>query len=449
MKKVITYGSFDLFHEGHYRLLERAKALGDYLIVGVTTEHYDEARGKVNVVDSLMERIEHVRQTGFADEIIIEDHVGQKVEDIQKYDIDIFTVGSDWTGQFDHLRDYCEVVYLERTKGISSTILRGRKFGIIRLGIIGSGRIVKRFVPEVKYVSGINTEVVYNPNLESAQKLAEENELQVYTDSREVLYEHADAVYIATPHNTHYEYIKDALDHGKHVLCEKPMVLSEKQAVEVFTLAEEKGLVLMEALKTAYAPGFIKLISTVKSGKIGRIVDVESTFTKLVTGKGREFQKNENGGSFTELGSYPLLAVIKILGTDYKNVRFKSFCDKNGIDLYTKADFEYEHAIASIKVGLGVKSEGNLVVSGTGGNVVADAPWWMTKNFEIHYENTELNEKYFSMYLGQGLRYEIAAFVSHINHYDKKKVLSKKESIVLAKLMETFLQDTQKEIIEL
>ena len=144
MKKVITYGSFDLFHEGHYRLLERAKALGDYLIVGVTTEHYDEARGKVNVVDSLMERIEHVRQTGFADEIIIEDHVGQKVEDIQKYGIDIFTVGSDWAGQFDHLREYCEVVYLERTKGISSTMLRGKRFGIIRLGIIGSGRIADR-----------------------------------------------------------------------------------------------------------------------------------------------------------------------------------------------------------------------------------------------------------------------------------------------------------------
>ena len=65
MKKVITYGSFDLFHEGHYRLLQRAKALGDYLIVGVTTEHYDESRGKMNVVDSLMDRIENVRKTGF------------------------------------------------------------------------------------------------------------------------------------------------------------------------------------------------------------------------------------------------------------------------------------------------------------------------------------------------------------------------------------------------
>lgn len=79
MKKVITYGSFDLFHEGHCRLLERAKELGDYLIVGVTTEHYDESRGKLNIIDSLMERIENVKKTGFADEIIIEDHIGQKI----------------------------------------------------------------------------------------------------------------------------------------------------------------------------------------------------------------------------------------------------------------------------------------------------------------------------------------------------------------------------------
>ena len=76
MTKVITYGTFDLFHEGHYKLLQRAKALGDYLIVGVTTEHFDEARGKVNVIDPILERIENVRKTGFADEIIVEDHVG-------------------------------------------------------------------------------------------------------------------------------------------------------------------------------------------------------------------------------------------------------------------------------------------------------------------------------------------------------------------------------------
>ena len=99
MIKVITYGTYDLFHEGHYRLLERAKALGDYLIVGVTSEAYDEARGKFNVIDSVATRIENVRKTGFADEIIVEESPGQKFSDIKKYDIDIFTVGSDWTGE--------------------------------------------------------------------------------------------------------------------------------------------------------------------------------------------------------------------------------------------------------------------------------------------------------------------------------------------------------------
>ena len=124
MVKVITYGTFDLFHEGHYRLLKRAKALGDYLIVGVTTESFDKARGKLNVIDSLMTRIENVKKTGFADEIIIEEAVGQKFSDIKKYHVDIFTVGSDWVGKFDYLKEYCQVVYLERTKDISSTMLQ-------------------------------------------------------------------------------------------------------------------------------------------------------------------------------------------------------------------------------------------------------------------------------------------------------------------------------------
>ena len=106
MKKVITYGSFDLFHEGHYNILKRAKELGDYLIVGVTTEHYDRSRGKLNLVDPIMTRIDNVRKTGFADEIIVEDHEGQKVEDIQKYGIDTFVLGTDWVGKFDYLKDY-------------------------------------------------------------------------------------------------------------------------------------------------------------------------------------------------------------------------------------------------------------------------------------------------------------------------------------------------------
>ena len=127
MKRVITYGTFDLLHFGHIRLLERAKALGDYLIVGVTTDDFDKLRGKINVQQSLMERIEAVRNTGLADEIIVEEYEGQKIEDIKQYNIDIFAIGSDWKGKFDYLKEFCEVVYLERTQGVSSSEIRSER----------------------------------------------------------------------------------------------------------------------------------------------------------------------------------------------------------------------------------------------------------------------------------------------------------------------------------
>lgn len=130
MKKVITYGTYDLIHKGHIRLLERAKALGDYLVVGVTADNFDRARGKINVQQSLIERIENVRQTGLADEIIVEEYEGQKIDDIKRLGIDIFTVGSDWKGHFDYLNEYCKVVYLDRTQGISSSELRAEKCDI-------------------------------------------------------------------------------------------------------------------------------------------------------------------------------------------------------------------------------------------------------------------------------------------------------------------------------
>lgn len=439
MKKVITYGTFDLFHEGHYKLLQRAKELGDYLIVGVTTESYDHVRGKLNIVDSMSERIENVRKSGFADKIIIEESYGQKVTDIKKYGVDIFTVGSDWVGVFDYIEDYCEVVYLERTKDISSTILREKNKKIQQIGIIGSGRIANRFIPEAKLVSGINVNSVYNKNKESAKGFAEKWNVNYYTDL-EKFFQENDSVYIATPHETHYEYIKLALEHGKNVLCEKPMVLEKSQAEELHKYAKDKKLILLEAIKTAYSPAFEKLIGMVCSGAIGSIRYIDASFTKLEDDSTRELTDKKYGGSLIELGSYCLLPIIKLLGEDYENIDFQSLYNKNGLDIFTKVTLKYKNAIATINCGLGVKSEGKLIIGGTKGYIVVDSPWWKTAYFEIHHGNNTSVEKYAERFLGDGLRYEIRDFVNLINGDEKNQFkLTSVETIAIATILEKFI----------
>lgn len=441
MTKVITYGTFDLFHEGHYRLLQRAKELGDYLIVGVTTEAYDRARGKLNVIDPLLTRVENVRKTGFADEIIIEESQGQKFSDIKKYHVDIFTVGSDWVGQFDFLNDYCKVVYLDRTKNISSTMLRERNQHIQRMGIIGTGRIAERFIPEAKLVSGISTESVYNPHEESTVRFAEKWSINAYSDL-EAFYAGVDMVYIASPHETHYEYIKSALEHGKHVLCEKPLTLRGAQAKELYQCAKDNRLVLFEGIKTAYCPGFSKLLGIACSGAIGNIRNVEACFTKLEKHDSRELTDLRYGGSFTELGSYVLLPILKIFGKQYERVTFDSIHGENGLDLFTRASFKYANGLATATCGLGVKSEGRLLISGTKGYIIAEAPWWKTTYFEVHHENPSEVEKYSERFLGDGLRYEISDFLSMINGNNQSEFkLTRGESVAMAEVMEKFMSE--------
>lgn len=441
MKKVITYGTYDLFHQGHYNLLKRAKELGDYLIVGVTSEHFDEMRGKVNVVDSVLERVESVRKTGLADEIIIEDHAGQKIEDIQKYGVDIFTLGSDWAGEFDYLNRFCEVVYLERTPDISSTMIRKDKFKIVRVGIVGTGRIAPRFVAESKYVSGIDIVCAYNPEIENSKRFQKKCNITCMSGSYEAFLEHVDAVYIASPNETHYTYAKIALEHGKHVLCEKPIAFTRKESEGLYQLAKEKKLVLLEAVKTAYCPGFQQLINVAQSGMIGEICDVEACFTRLADESSRERTDAAFGGAFLEFGSYTLLPILKLLGTNYKEVSFQMLKDENGVDIYTKLQLTYENAMASAKMGVGVKSEGQLVVAGTKGYILAESPWWLTKRFVVRYENPSIIDSYEPPFQGDGLRYEISEFVLQINGRSKRGYkLTEEEAVVMAEITEKYME---------
>jgi glycerol-3-phosphate cytidylyltransferase len=122
-KTVITYGTFDLFHIGHLKLLQRLKSLGDELIVAVSTDEFNTIKGKKTIIP-YEQRAEIVSNIKCVDMVIPENDWEQKVKDIQKYNVDIFAIGNDWEGKFDFLKEYCEVVYLDRTEGISSTQLK-------------------------------------------------------------------------------------------------------------------------------------------------------------------------------------------------------------------------------------------------------------------------------------------------------------------------------------
>ena len=123
MKKVITYGTFDLLHRGHINILKRAKKLGDYLVVAVSSDEFNSIKNK-KAFHSFEDRKYILEAIKYVDKVIREDDWEQKVEDVQKHDIDIFVMGDDWQGKFDHLKDYCEVVYLPRTKNISTTQIK-------------------------------------------------------------------------------------------------------------------------------------------------------------------------------------------------------------------------------------------------------------------------------------------------------------------------------------
>ena len=123
MKKVITYGTFDLFHVGHLNIIKRAKALGDYLIVAVSSDAFNAQKGK-KAYHSDHDRKLILEAIRYVDEVIFEESWDQKIKDVQEHDVDVFVMGDDWEGKFDFLKDYCEVVYLPRTDGISTTKIK-------------------------------------------------------------------------------------------------------------------------------------------------------------------------------------------------------------------------------------------------------------------------------------------------------------------------------------
>lgn len=410
MIKVITYGTYDLLHFGHIRLLERAKALGDYLIVGVTSDDYDKTRGKINNQQSLIERIASVEATGLADEIIVEEYEGQKIDDIKSHNIDIFAIGSDWKGKFDYLSEYCKVVYLERTEGISSSDIRAQKM-LTTIECEGSDyNVEKKLISEAKYVNGVS-----------------------------IVRDGGDARYVVTKPENHYQVIRSLLLTGKNVLCESPIAIKEAECKELFDIAKQKGCVLFDGIKTAYSTAFLRMLLLVKSGKIGDVVSIDATCTSMV-----EFEEDGTIGdkwnSICAWGPTALLPVFLLLGTNYKSklIVSKLIDKKRKFDGFTKVDFIYEKAVASIKVATRAKSEGELVITGTKGYIYVPSPWWKTEYFEVRFENPKDNQRYFYQLDGEGIRYEIVSFVKSIKTNKNYSNIPNDVSIAISSIIEDF-----------
>lgn len=317
---------------------------------------------------------------------------------------------------------------------------------MIRIGIIGTGRIANRFVPEAAFVSGVEVVSVYNPHESSAASFGEKHGLAAFSDL-ETFFASVDAVYVASPHETHVSYARRALEAGKHVLCEKPLVFSRVQAEELFGLAKKRDVVLMEGLKTAYSPGYAKILELAKSGVIGEVKYIEACFTKLVEENSREFSDSGFGGSFTELGTYVILPVLSLFGSGYSDVFFDFVCNGKGLDTFTRATMRYEgnkeragksvkcEKLASVICGLGVKSEGRLMISGTKGYILTDAPWWKPTHISVHYEDASKVDTYECEFKGDGLRYEIESF-AHATAPQLEEI-----SVAMSGIMEKFLEE--------
>jgi len=427
-----------MLHVGHLNLLKRAKALGDYLIVGVTDENYDRSRGKLNVSESTKKRVKAIEALDFVDKVIIETHKNQKAEDMVKYDVDIFAIGDDWVGAFDYLNEYTHVEYLPRTEGISSTKLRKENFDTIKMGMVGLGRDTQAFIDEAQYVSNIKVNRIFGTDFLAIKAFTKDNELIKYGHDNydEFLDAPIDAVYIDTALKDHYMYIKKALEAGKHVLCENPLALEKNELKELLSLAKKEKKVLLSAVKTAFLPAFNQLLREVDTGVIGEVKGVRATRTSLYKEKDYSDQFIAQGAT-NILSSYPSLLVNKVLGKSKKMTFFDQIDQEKGYDINNLIVTEHKNGTYGVShVAIGTKSEGDAVISGTKGYIYIPAPWWLTKTFEVRFEDVHKTMRFNYEFEGCGLRYMIAEFASLIQRGKRKsKMLTPSDMVSINRVL--------------
>jgi glycerol-3-phosphate cytidylyltransferase len=426
VKKVITYGTFDYFHRGHQRIIERAKDLGDYLIVAVTGENYDLERGKLNVRDSLLTRIENVRNTGLADEIIVEEYQGQKLNDIAKYGIDVLVVGSDWIGKFDYLNKYCEVVYLERTKDVSSTQLRESTNSLYRVGIITDKMDDGDIISEALYISGFDITSVLAENTALATAFCDKFELGYpYTyEEFDAFLDATDIIYIHTSQDKRYEFAKKSLELKKHIILDFP-VSSTQELITLFDTAKKNSVTVSICMPPAFLRTFRQILSLVHSGMIGDVLRIDCIMPQITS---VQYAVSEWLFIVTKL------LVIENVDLRHDHLESSDINDNVTLDIVTVI---LPNTIASLEISTSDWVQSSMHIIGTTGRIEVPDRWW-NMSYLISESEDDDEPKYYSMNSGgNGFRYLLLDLLQKIREERMESTtLTNGEAIKLMKILE-------------
>ena len=414
MKKVITYGTFDMFHNGHLNILKRAKAYGDYLIVGVTGENYDLGRGKLSVHETLAQRIRNVEETGLADQIIVEEYLGQKIADIRRYGVDVLVIGDDWRGKFDHLNAYCQVVYLPRTQGVSSAQIRHDTFGQYRIGVVTDSADAKEIGAESAAAACFSIAGVYSENASVAARFSRLSGAPAEPTLPGLLAA-SDILFVRTAPEKRAAYIKEALRRSIHVIAEAPFTSSLEEQKELLRLAEENGVLLAEDLAMPHIYIFNQLLWITRGGLIGPIRGIRAGIRDL----------GDPEAPREDLLAAVLCPVLKILGTDIRKI--------TGSDSALR--LEYDGATALVETG--EAADDVLEIKGEKGVIRAGLRWWRGGYFEIDRPGAQDPERVAANYEGNGLKYVLKDFGDALRTGNRRPVtLTAEESLRLTEIAE-------------
>ncbi len=279
----------------------------------------------------------------------------------------------------------------------------------IRWGIVGPGHIAHSFVKDLKLVAGGELTAVASRNLERAQEFATEYGAPYSFGSYEELFasDVVDVLYIATPHTSHADLSVKAMDQGKHVLCEKPLAVNNREVERMIEAAERNKVFLMEALWSRFNPAILKVKQLIENGEIGNISYLRADFAFYGLDrdeKGRVLNPGLAGGSLLDIGIYPIFLAYLMLGKPKRIKAISSFY-KTGAETQTSMIFEYADAQAGLYSGLGSNSEMKAEIAGSKGSFFLHPRWHNAQGYSFEKDGEVTNFQLPT--IGKGYTHEI------------------------------------------